>query len=555
MIEGLPSLPTMDIEALNWTIPIAVGFYDGIKYHEFIKEKESQDVVWDFLTFLRENYYGYKIYAHCASRFDNKFIMASLVQHGEKINLDMGLVSLKWEGPNICFEDSYLLVPMSLERAAHLFGAEEKKEWDFSLQLNPWEMGEKLGIFRNYLKTDCMSLSQIMFKVCELMGTTFGVMPSISLSTTAVKVFDKCFYDIDKISPNEEFEDFIRDAIYGGRNEVYCKYGEKINIYDIKSMYVSCYNEPVPIGQMRWIKPDIEKGTLCEATVKVPKDLYIGPLPLRRHGKLIFPTGEFTSWWDTCELRNSLKFRVDVKIRRQLCAEEEPVMDSFGKFIGYIRGNKNDEFWKMFGLSVTGKLGQSRWRDDIKHISDIKDLQGWTPLDGDEKYFSTKRYVNGHMPYVKPAIDMRIRAKARIKHLDFILGAMKKGKVFYGDTDSLYTTAKLPIGKQVGELVSLGKAERGYFIRQKLYGYVQRGKLVQKSSGYSDLKLSEEDFKDLLNGKTLDTDTISLPSVRSVLREEEVKLLSKGRKIRVDNNKENRVTVGEDTEPVHLVPK
>ena len=550
-----PGIPTFDIEALAWTIPIAIGFYDGERYHEFLKEKESDDIVWKFLQFLEEHYYGYRIYAHCASKFDNKFIMASLVQHNEIIDMEMGLISLKWKRMEISFEDSYLLIPSSLERAAKLFGVEEKKIWNHKETLNPWEMGSKLGVFRDYLKTDCISLSQIMFKVCELLGTNFGVMPSISLSTTAVKVFDKCFHKVDKIDSNEEFEDFIREAIYGGRNEVYQKYGEGINIYDIKSMYVSCYNYPVPVGKLRWIKPDLSKGTLAEAVVKVPKDLYIGPLPLRKGGKLIFPVGEFRSWWDTEELTNALRFGVDLDIKRQLCADEEPVMTGFGQFIGRIRGNKQDEFWKMFGLSVTGKFGQSRWRDEIKHISEIEDLKGWLPIDTNETYFATKKYMTGKSPYIKPAVDMRIRARARIKHLDFILEASKKGKVFYGDTDSIYTTSRLKSGTQVGDLVNLGKAERGYFIRQKLYAVIQKGKMRQKSAGYSDLKLSEEDFKTMLAGKSIETDTENLPAFRSILKTGEFNLFMKGRKIKISESKDNRLTIGNDTQPICLTLK
>jgi hypothetical protein len=36
-------LPTFDIEAVNWTIPIAIGFFDGFQYIEFVKEDDKDE--------------------------------------------------------------------------------------------------------------------------------------------------------------------------------------------------------------------------------------------------------------------------------------------------------------------------------------------------------------------------------------------------------------------------------------------------------------------------------------------------------------------------------
>jgi len=544
-------LPVFDIESIGWVHPIAVGFFDGYSYIEFIKTSEGTDVIWDFLSYLKENFRGGKLYAHCASKFDNKFLLASLCQHNEVVKLEAGLMRLRWKEPNITFEDSYPIVPMSLSKMNKMFGVEEKGEWEHEKGLSPWEMKGRLPTFKAYLKNDCLSLSHSLGKLCKLLGTTFGVMPSISLATTSAKVFDKCFYEVSNITPNEEFEDFIRGATYGGRNEVYKRYGENINLYDVKSMFVSCYDVPIPIGKMRWIKGDIDKGTIVEATVKVPRDWYIGPLPYRLRGRLIFPVGEFTSWWDIRELRNAIQLGVDIEIRRQLYCEEEPILKDFGEFVSKLRGGKEDDFWKMFGLSLSGKFGQSRWRDLIKHISEIGNMEGYTPLDDREEYFLTKEYLNRKAPYIKPAVSMRIRSEARIRHLKVLLSASQKGKVFYGDTDSIFTTANLLIGDKVGELIHLGKAERGYFIKQKLYAIIQKGRLRQKSAGYSDLKLDEEDFKKLLDGGDLDIEVSSLPPYKKTLKEKELKLLTHGRLVK-GNLGDSRTSLGEDTEPICL---
>lgn len=552
-------LPTFDIESVNWINPIAVGFYDGYNYHEFIRESEKDDVIWRFLCFLRERFQGGKVYAHCASKFDNYFILASLYRHGEVAMPEAGLIRLRWKAPNICFEDSYLIAPMSLKALNKMLGVEEKGTWEHEKGLTPEEMGDKLTTFRAYLKNDCLSLSHALYELCELLGTTFGVMPSISLSTTAAKIFGKCFYDLDSIYPNEEFDGFIREATYGGRNEVYKRYGENINLYDVRSMYVSCYDVPVPIGRLRWIKPDIDKGTLAEAIVKVPKDLYIGPLPYKPkslRGQLAFPVGEFKGWWDTKELKNAAEnFGIDIDIKRQLYCEEEPVLESFGRVISNLRGGSKDSFWKTLGLSLSGKFGQSRWRTVIRCAGEIRDFQGYFPIDRDETYFQVLEYIKGNHPYIRPAIAMRIRAEARVRHLEHITGALKQGQIFYCDTDSIYTTAALPYSEKpkCGELAKIGYAERGYFIRQKLYGVIMKGSLVQRSSGYSDLKLTEEDFISLLEGKRILIQSGGFPSYKAIFSRGELVWIerSRGLKAQFDSN---RVLEEENSKPLIISP-
>jgi len=544
-------LPTFDIEAVNWTTPIAVGLYDGETYFEFIKKDEQDDIIWRFLEYLRDNYKGIKLYAHYAARYDNKLILSSLCNHNERVSLEVGLVRLKWEPYDIYFEDSYPLLTMPLREATKLFEVTSKGTWDHEAGLSPWEMGTKLKTFRKYLKTDCISLSKALEKLCETLTSTFGIAPSISLSTTAVKSFSKIFFDVDKIDSNERVEEYIRSGIYGGRNEVYKRYGEHLNHFDVRSMFVSCYDTPIPIGKMEWYSGNWEEASLVEASVKVPKDLYIGPLPYRIENLLTFPVGEFKSWWDVVELRNAAKYyRVDVTPRRKLKCNEEPILKDFGELIGRLRGDKLDFYWKMYGLALSGKFGQSRWMDTIKYVTEITNFEGYYPLDPQELYFQSKIY-NKHSPYIKPAVSMRIRAEARVRHLNLLNTALKQGDIYYGDTDSVFCKGILPVGEKIGDLVKVSKAERGYFIKQKLYATVVRGSLKQRSAGYSDVKLTERDFKDLLEGKELYEDRIDLSSPKDILKNSSVKVIKK-RKVISGKASISRIIEGYNSRPLAL---
>ncbi len=555
-------IPVFDIESIGWVHPISVGYFDGYNYHEFIRQSEDDDIVWRFLTFLRQ-YQGIKLFAHCASRYDNLFILNSLIQHEEPLELQAGMAKLKWSEPNITFEDSYLLAPMKLSKLCQMLDISQKEIWDVTQTQQPWEMGrEKLSTFRSYQKTDCIALSEAMSKLCGEIGKAFGVEPSMTMATTAVKTISKMFFDLQQIDSNEYVEEFIREATYGGRNEIYKRYGENILHYDIHDMYISCYDVPVPIGELRWSKANLDTASMVEAKVKIPEDAYIGPLPFRDEvGRLLFPRGELPyTWWDGRELRNAVdKCNVDITIRRQLNADEVPALKEFGAYMSRLRNDLDHplaKYWKLFGIAPSGKFGQSRWKDAIRHASKVKNFRGAVPIDKNELYFKTIEYSKGKAPYIKPALTMRIRAEARIRHLDCLLEAHDAGEnIYYCDTDSVFTTYLFPIIEKPksGELAYLGEIQRGYFLRQKLYGLVIKDSLIQKSAGYSDLKLTEEDFKKLLRGGTHSFDVADLPNYTKVLTSGDLKLLESKRKISAAFLP-NRAEDGDDSKPILIKP-
>jgi len=234
-----------------------------------------------------------------------------------------------------------------------------------------------------------------------------------------------------------------------------------------------------------------------------------------------------------------------------LYCEEEPVLKEFGEYVSKLRTGLQAELWKMFGLALSGKLGQGRWKDVIRHIDEIENFRGYTPIDKDELYFQIKEYLGGKAPYIRPAISMGIRSEARVRHFNRLIEAANRGEVFYGDTDSLFTTTKMPIGEGVGELTYLGKATRGYFIRQKLYAIIKGGQLRQRSAGFSDLRLSEEDFQKLLKGDNILQEVDELPTFTSILKGRDLELINRARLIRGDESL-SRTPVGLDTVPICL---
>ena len=66
--------------------------------------------------------------------------------------------------------------------------------------------------------------------------------------------------------------------------------------------------------------------------------------------------------------------------------------------------------------------------------------------------------------------------------------------------------------------------------------------------------MEDEDLKDLLANKDIEVETISLPSYRQTLNEGEVKLLECGAKLLKGDVGNNRKPIGNDSEPILLLP-
>jgi len=567
---GLPiphGIPVYDIETLGWVNPVAVGFYSGEEYFEFFKTGEDHDVIWEFLCFLRDNFAGIKLYAHNAVHFDNKFILHTLTRHKEKVQFSAGIARLTWSAPDIDFEDSYLVIGRSLNNCCQAFSVPQKLQWDHDETQNPWEMMNRLDQFRAYLKRDCIALSEVMGKYCQTLIKEFGVTPSMTMSLTSAKIFDKCFYPVKKIDANEKFETFIRAATFGGRNEVFHRYGKGVYFYDIISMYVSCYDVPMPIGKMQWTTPDIDKPTLAEAIVKVPQ-MMIGPLPYRlvvpgtHDVRLVFPVGEFKGWWDTRELKKAARKGVDIKLLRQLQADEEPILKNFGKKIMELRYKSENvelsRIWKLHGVRLSGKFGQHRFVTETAHCLDIDNFDGWVPIDDEEIYHERLVALNGRRsPYIKPAINMRVRAEARIRHNELLTHAKNRGTLYYCDNDSVICDIPMYTGKKAGQLNLIDHATEAWFIRPKFYGYENdMGHMRLKTSGYHDYKLTRHDFEQLLQGGEIAANCFkSVSHWKDSLTDAGVKLVSRSRSVRTSRDFENRIVNGLETEPIRLEMK
>lgn len=550
---------TFDIEAIKWTNTVAVGFYDGVaqEYTYWIKESKDspQDILWDFLQCLAKS--GVKeIFAHGAADYDNKFILTNLTQHGQTISFKGGLNKIEWVEAQVTFTDSYTMIPRSLSGVCQAFDVPHKKRsWNHEKTHTIWNNPEKMAAFLEYLRTDCYALSECIDCWRGHLKTNFNITPSSTMALTAMKAFDKTFHKISRIDSNEHIEDYIRAATYGGRCEVYRRYGEGVLLLDIKDAYPSCYDTVVPVGRLEPIPADLDRGVLAYAKVSVPTSLWIGPLPVKRKNGIIFPVGTIEGWWDIRELRFAHDLGCDMEIQMEYGGEEAPILKAFGETICMLRDQGNEDWgkiWKMMGVRLAGKFGEIRSRAEYRHISQIKDLSGWAVIDHDEVYFESQVTREGSSaPFVKPAINMRVRSEARIRHLQLLLRVGPE-HAFYGDTDSVDTDTPLETGDNPGDLQVVDYALRAYFVKPKFYGYVDSNLQVQQhTAGWRDNPLDEQDFIDLCAGQKKSCTYQAISTLREIFHSGAVRLVDRHRTVR-GGDMDNRLlsSDGITTKPV-----
>jgi len=529
-LYSILKIDCLDNEELIEPISFTFLDVDVREIFSFSRASEGEDIVWKGLEFLKERCLRRggitEVYSHRGSQLEHKLILDALSTHGEveRLSFPQGTLELAWQlkkGARIVFKTSLLTSSYkTLDEALMKYGM-NLPEWFTKSFTSRTTQSISPIHYRSEIE-ECLKLC-FLTKFHHLLVSTplkgLETSPLNTLASTSVQILMQVSGMPEKLLgsyDNREFYGYIREATYGGRNEVYKRYGENLNHYDYQAFYDSCYDVPIPIGKMRWESINLDKATLCEATVKVPRDWYIGPLPYRDKGRgiIIFPVGEFSGWWDARLLREAVQMGVDVKIRRQLNCEEIPILKAFGDWI--LSKAEEDtprrKFWNELGVIFHGKTLQHLVYQRVKKLKDVEDHRGWIPLHKEEVFwespFNPEERPGKLPPWHHPEIGMRIEAEGQRRHLKMLLEAHSKGDIFYCDTDSIFTSVDLPHVKEEeyhpGELELEGRISRGYFIRQKVYGLVIPEKTFNTTaSGLTreeSQHLTEEDFKGFLSG-------------------------------------------------------
>jgi len=378
------------------------------------------------------------------------------------------------------------------------------------------KMSERYGICKqkNYLDSEEGKRAQVLddaratYILTEWVESnllnTFGIGLTPTKFGAALKIFQSRYFTGKWARSNSEQwkNDFERQSYYGGRCEVFRRGLQRVNSYDVNSMYVAIMRDeliPNPSVTKYLKNPEQIIGMIdtefltIDCRVRVPKTR-IGLLPYRSPdtGKLIFPWGEWRGSYSSVELREAMKWGAEiVTVYRALWYPESDryfrdyaQMTIDGRKSAKARGDAAEEqLYKYYGNGLYGKFGQRNTKGGqyVRLSQFTGDLKGLRIVPGAGDYW-VELPVTGSEDswHTFPVVCATITAYARAKMLSAL--CYNDETAVYCDTDSLKC-----VGAAVGITVSDAPGDWGYeyeaeqeFYRPKRYAEKRKG--VPKSA-------------------------------------------------------------------------
>ena len=483
---------------------------------------------------------GMIVYAHNGGSFDHLHVLPWLEAHRDQYDFtlipvassiqEMRIKRVGDKHPLWYFRDSMKLLPMGLEKACKAMGVAGK-------------MGHSLAMHEDdprwdaYVRQDCKALFDAMTRheaIVEEMGGTVGMTtPATSMNIfrrTYLKRkiprhahFDECrgvrapplgvpagFEPVDPRSCRGCFHEWVRQAYYGGRTELFGLHGRGLRYFDVNSSYAASLCKPMPVGERYVTRGEIDwrmtEGWVgfAECEVEIPRGCEIPPLPHRHGGKLKFPIGRFRGTWDVSELRLLYHPRVNGRILdvdRVAWIRAEPVTrEMILKLFTYRDKSRADwdagrsEMAKLTQNGFYGKLGQRQERVEIVRAGAIepgrcflcakkvaedrvmcRSCQGSKPAGHGEAGIEAGWWYRGKLvdpSYVIPHFAAHVTAESRIILFHGMMSALDVGgRVYMCDTDSVITDADIPTSTELGKFKDEypGKLLDYFAVQPKVY--------------------------------------------------------------------------------------
>jgi ribosomal protein L40E len=490
--KRLKTFEVLDIETRKKEFLMA-GVFDGKNYKKFYSMEE---LVAFLVSCKAQTYYAHNL------RYDGIYILNELIKKGiankvkdahglmlelkilkcarERFDKKLGRKVLQNE--YIVLRDSFALFPLSQEELASskCFDVKVKKHLvDFSaLEAMPVERAMPEYEARN--NTDCVGLFQILEKAQEEVFSDFGVdicrcltaaqLAMRAFRTNAMKhsIWNPLVFGSHRqlqVTPEAEF---FKSAYAGGRVEVFdLNSHDKLECFDVNSMYPSCMLEKVPIGEFKSYESASESDLLAlmekyegfaEVTVSTSSQ-HIPILWKKIDGKLFFANfdetkGVFPFPELRLALRQGIKFHEIHKV--VVFPHAAPIFRQFVEKYYKMRakakadGNNGKAFLlKLILNSLYGKFAQKPDRDTLRIISahEAATIKQYVEFNG-EFYFTREKEFKPSIFYM-PFVSAYITSYARVK----LHGYLKKAiNPVYCDTDSVHCSWLDEDSKSLGKM-------------------------------------------------------------------------------------------------------
>ena len=487
------SYATFDIETKekNSKEVLCCGFFDGEAYFYFKTIKEMVD------HFLTNKYNCWTCFAHNGSGFDFGFLFDMLQQHYPQytfriqlIGNDLAIVKIRKSSSDHrfwTFADSLKLLPMGQADLTKSFAVEHKKMEEVDRCNLKAVTDEEL---RAYNECDCRGLFEVLKKF-ETWFEKLGVPLRYTIASQAMATYRSMMkFCLPCLKKGEEA--FIREGYHGGRVEVYkmrCR--DKLYVYDFKSLYPYIMKKyPMPFGKGFHISHfDPNKIGFYRAEIESP-ETYLPSLPFFTGIKLLFPYGKFKGIYSSIELKRAVELGCDVKIKEGYVYSSKYLFDDYvDKFFKMKEDAGDDQttraIAKLLLVSLYGKFAQNRETYELMHSINFREFMGWEAYNEDLSLWKRKRIALSK--FIIPNIANWITSCGRDELFGRLLKAGEEN-IYYADTDSIFTTKKLPSGNKLGNLDLQNVVDEAIFLQPKTYILKTEDKLIIKAKGF------EKDF-------------------------------------------------------------
>ncbi|MEM4068138.1 MAG: DNA polymerase [Candidatus Micrarchaeaceae archaeon] len=464
---------------------------------------EKQEMI-DWLTKYKKRR---NVYIHNGFNFDMLLLFNYNIIPFNPIISKSKIYSMVINNTNIY--DSYMLMPKSLKELGENINMIKGNLQEKLAIMNKSEFEKNKNEITEYCIQDCKILSELMKLFFEFEKTNFNINHvyktagsySFHNFQNKNKVVFKQQFSKNQFSKNRKriminpYSLLFKLSYYGGRTEA-IYFGGVNNIYyhDFNSLYPYVMSNAdklyYPDKYLGYIDFSKEKALTKEslifnsilekyegiAFVNIQADsglfgfrdennnfVDIGLLPLREKTKAIYPIGNFSGYYNFNELRYAINhgYKISPKIVYVFSRRNLPLFSTYVNEL-YQKRKTDPKFsflYKLMLNSLYGKFGELRQNEKyvlIKNnekIDNIENKQIMYDINDNPFAYLEKSDLLEMTDHTDFSIASYITSYARIfllKKVEDII--MLNGKIYYMDTDSIFSNIKLEDSKELGNM-------------------------------------------------------------------------------------------------------
>lgn len=399
-------------------------------------------------------------------------------------------LKINYQGFEFSLFDAYFLVRRDLNTFAKSMGVGEKLDVD-AKHLEDYTIEQRNA----YVLNDCKILHDAIEEFENILGFL-----EITISRIALMDFTNrfCQHDLKYKYPSD-FIDNIQAFYYGGHVDVFKRYGENLNYYDINSCYGYSMREVGSIYDYlmfvdHFADTETEKGLY---NITIEKDLKVPIVPIRykesNYEKIYFLNTRKQLQATSLDIELLEQFNIPYKVHNGFLFKYDP--NFFAGYVDYwyeqrLKSVKMEFIAKLMINSLYGKYGQKIRRLSTVISEDLEDDQYY-----DRELNLGRKETLSINWFSKPEIAAWITSGARFFHSQLL--NKYQDHLYYCDTDSLIIDCEMQkdeIGIEIGKVKLVDHIERGYFLGSKFYGLFGNAdpKIVLK--GFEQKQFTEENF-------------------------------------------------------------